>query len=119
MSLPAQVRDNPHIRVYRVMPLNETDSRHVTETWERKPHPSDVPASGPASVPASGLIPPLYYGEWINVTQRAKAEWNVILATNEMERLRREEARQRLIAQSQQEGRSALDPPLHSHITRR
>lgn len=111
MSLPAQVRDNPHIRVYRVMPLNETDSRHVTEMWERKPHPSDVPASG--------LIPTLYYGEWINVTQRAKAEWNVILATNEMERLRREEARQRLIAQSQQEGRSALDPPLHSHITRR
>ena len=99
MSLPDVVRNNPNIKRYIILPANETDTRHVVELWERKPHPSDVLASG--------LTPPLYYGEWQDRTAIAKAEWNLVMATNEMERLHKEE-----------QGRSSLDGPIHARMTK-
>lgn len=107
MSLPEVVRNNPNIKRYIILPANETDTRHVVELWERKPHPSDIPASG--------LTPPLYYGEWQDRTAIAKAEWNLVMATNEMERLHREELKQRA---KEQQGRSSLDGPIHAHMTK-
>lgn len=96
--LPEEVRNDSSVRHYKRMPMAETDSRHVLEAWERAPHPDDDP------------VHQVYHGEWQNVTARYKAEWEVLMAKDEVERLRREALRQERLAV--ETGRSTLDPPI-------
>lgn len=77
--LPEQIRNNKHIRSYKLMPADEDDGNHVIEAWERKPHPDDhvVPGTGESE----------YYGEWENVTAVYKARWELTQAKKELSRL--------------------------------
>lgn len=94
--LPDSIRANQHIRSWRSMPSQETDLRHVTEAWERAPHPSDDPSI------------PLYHGEWKNITARCKAEWEVLMAENELKRAQQ----QAIIEARAEKARGVLDQPI-------
>lgn len=104
--LPVEVANNRHIKRWSAMPKTETDGRHIVEAWERKPHPDDIPAR----YSGSAIIPGEYYGEWQNVTARDKQAWEVEMAKNELERLKREERRKSI--EAVELGRSSLDGPI-------
>lgn len=86
--LPADIVNNPHVHSFVVMPLGAQDVLQQEERWERKPHPDDKPAS-------KGN-PPMYYGEWENKTELAKAKWELRKAELELIKL---EKQQRLAEQ--------------------
>ena len=104
--LPVEVANNRHVKRWSAMPKTETDGRHVIESWERKPHPDDIPAR----YSGSAVIPGEYHGEWQNTTARDKQIWEVEMAKNELERLRREERRKSI--EAVETGRSSLDGPI-------
>lgn len=107
--LPKEVRCNPHAKRWSRMPVAETDGAHIVESWERTPTDMDVPSR----LVNGNIVDGHYYGEWHNTTARDKAAWDVQMAKNEMERLRREE--QRKAMRAAEEGRSSLDGYITTH----
>lgn len=79
--LPEEIKNDTTISEWRKMPMNETDKRHVIELWQRKP--TDKDRKGDAKTQTPGY----FTGEWIDKTAIAKAEWEVVLAEREQERL--------------------------------
>lgn len=96
--LPEEVKRNSTIKRYLVLPRDETDARHVLEAWEREPHPDDKEPQG--------QLPGEYHCKWVDRTAVYKAEWKVLMAKDEMERLRREEIRK---ARESDVGHGVLD----------
>lgn len=83
--LPTEIMNDSTKREWRLLPPNELDIRNVTELWRRKEHPDDTFPT--EENPDLALC---FHGEWVNCTERAKLEWEIVLAENEELRLRRQ-----------------------------
>lgn len=81
--LPADIANDNTVRVYIVMPMGAQEPLQQEERWERKPHPMDEPANA--------FHRAKYYGEWVNKTDIAKAEWEVRKGEIELAKLERQQ----------------------------
>lgn len=83
MPLPLETRNNPNICKYIVLPLNELDEAWAIEQWERIPTDRDT---------AGDILTrtkPVYFGDWRDVTERVKAQQEVIRAELQLAKLKR------------------------------
>lgn len=90
--LPEEIKNDNSKHEYRVLPQGETDIRHCIELWQREPDDHDIPMirDEHGHVTQIGV----YYGKWVNRTAWAKAQWDIILAENELIRLHQEQLKE-------------------------
>lgn len=87
--LPVEIENDNSKHEYRVLPQGETDIRHCIELWQREPDERDIPLIKDEH--GNVIQYPVYYGKWADKTAWAKANWEVVLAENEMIRLQKEQ----------------------------
>ncbi len=90
--LPEEIKNDNSKHEYRVLPQGEMDIRNCIELWARKPDERDIPMIKDEQGNVTQKA--VYYGKWVNRTAWATAQWDAILAENEIIRLRQQQLKE-------------------------
>lgn len=107
--IPTDIKNDIHVRCYKIQPTKPLSKYHFVEVWERKPTDRDIQSENGQ---LGGYKRGTYYGEWEDVTPLYKALHEKAMLEQELNNITNKIKEQ----QEPENTRGTLDNPIGSSI---